>query len=259
MKSVVIPLKEPSAFVHNIIHIENKKKNAKDLLPFFADGYPGIMFYQNPNGVYVLPKNKKLPDFMFYGQTIHPIQLSIEGSYRLIVFQLYPSTVKSLLGINPKELNDECYDLMMLPKANTGKVIERLRKTSGVASQVKIILAFLTSLAHQKAADMDNTIRMGVNIILENRGKIVIKELREKLNISERTFERQFLDQVGVTPKQFARIIQFQLSLNKLTEKDYSHLTEIAFDNGFADQSHFIKAFKKFTGKTPKEFQKMNM
>ncbi|MEO6132676.1 MAG: hypothetical protein ABIQ02_12570 [Saprospiraceae bacterium] len=45
-----------------------------------------------------------------------------------------------------------------------------------------------------------------------------IKELRDKLNISERTFERRFLAQVGVTPKQFSKIIQFQNSLTDLQE-----------------------------------------
>jgi AraC-like DNA-binding protein len=59
---------------------------------------------------------------------------------------------------------------------------------------------------------------------------------------------------VGVTAKQFAKIIQFQQSLEQITVKDYSKLTDIVYANGFADQSHFIKVFKAFTGKTPLAF-----
>ena len=79
------------------------------------------------------------------------------------------------------------------------------------------------------------------------------------MHITERTFERQFVAQVGVTPKQFAKIIQFQFSLNQLSEEDCSRLTDVVFDNGFADQSHFIRTFKKFTGKTPIEFQRTKL
>jgi len=59
---------------------------------------------------------------------------------------------------------------------------------------------------------------------------------------------------VGVTAKQFAKIIQFQQSLEQITVKDYSKLTDIVYANGFADHSHFIKVFKAFTGKTPLAF-----
>ena len=72
----------------------------------------------------------------------------------------------------------------------------------------------------------------------------------------ERTLERQFLKEIGVTPKQFAKMIQFSSSLKQMTDEDYVNLTDISYDSGFADQSHFIRSFKRYTGKTPKEFQK---
>lgn len=61
---------------------------------------------------------------------------------------------------------------------------------------------------------------------------------------------------VGITPKQFTKIIQFQCSLNQLTDDDYLNLTDLAYEYGFADQSHFIRTFKHYTGKTPREFQR---
>ncbi|MDG1692959.1 MAG: helix-turn-helix domain-containing protein, partial [Methylophilaceae bacterium] len=56
---------------------------------------------------------------------------------------------------------------------------------------------------------------------------------------------------VGLSPKQFSKIIQFQSSLNKLTEAKFQKLTDIGFDSGFTDQSHFIRTFKSYTGQTP--------
>jgi AraC-like DNA-binding protein len=67
--------------------------------------------------------------------------------------------------------------------------------------------------------------------------------------------ERRFLSETGLSPKQFAKIIQFQNSLTQLSVKDYTSLTDVVYQNGFSDQSHFIKVFKAFTGKTPKAFK----
>jgi len=74
------------------------------------------------------------------------------------------------------------------------------------------------------------------------------------LHLNERTFERRFVAAVGISAKQFSRIIQFQQSLEQLTVKDYTKLSDIVYSNGFADQSHFIRVFKAFTGKSPKKF-----
>ncbi len=43
-----------------------------------------------------------------------------------------------------------------------------------------------------------------------------------------------------------------------MTDADYASLTDIGFDSGFSDQSHFIRSFKKYTGKTPKRVFKPN-
>ena len=46
-----------------------------------------------------------------------------------------------------------------------------------------------------------------------------------------------------------------RLVIERVAGKDYTTLTDIVYENGFADQSHFIKVFKAFTGKTPKAFK----
>jgi hypothetical protein len=82
----------------------------KTILPFFADGCPGIMFQQTENGLYVSPHDKSMPLLFLYGQTIQPVELIIEGSYSLIGFQLYPFVLSSFFDLNAKDLNDDCYD-----------------------------------------------------------------------------------------------------------------------------------------------------
>lgn len=238
-------------FVKEIILLESQEEAVHNL-PFYADGFPGLMFSQTENRVILLPLNKLLPDFFLYGQTIEPISLRIDGAYKVMVFQLYPFATRLLLDINPREINDACYDLMQVKRIDTLDFISRL-KIASTEKRIDIISDYILKLVQNATVDTDNSIKLAVSTIINSKGMIPINQLREQLYITERTFERRFKKEIGVTPKQFARIIQFSFSLNQLQESDYEKLTHIAYENGFTDQSHFIKSFKQFTGATPKE------
>ncbi len=102
--------KDLEPFVNCVMYDENIDTK----MPLYADGYPGIMFQQSENGFYLQPKGKKLSEFFLFGQTLHPALLEAKGKNKFIVFQLYPFASKYLLGVDPKMLNDDCYDLMQL-------------------------------------------------------------------------------------------------------------------------------------------------
>ncbi len=252
----ILPETSVSAYVKSIFIFENNDPTQSAILPFFADGYPGVVFSVAPNGVFLLPQNKLLSSFFLYGQTLLPIELSIQGTYRLIVFQLFPFAAKVFFNVNVKELNDDCFDLGEIAEKKIGDFGEKLKNTEGVVEQIALLTNLLQMLDNQSNMIIDVRIQQAIHVILQKKGKISIKELRLQLHITERTFERQFLAYVGVTPKHFTKIIQFQVSLNQLSEDNYTRLTDIVFDNGFADQSHFIRNFKQFTGKTPSDFKK---
>jgi AraC-like DNA-binding protein len=74
--------------------------------------------------------------------------------------------------------------------------------------------------------------------------------------LSERTLERRFKQSIGISAKLFSRICRFQESLNQLRKNKYDKLSDIAYENGYADQSHFIRSFKEFTGVSPFDYRK---
>lgn len=242
------------SYVKDIIVLESENQKKKSTLPFFADGYPGVMFQQSKNGAFLQPKNKALSEFFLYGQTLDPIEISIQGAYRMIVFQLFPSSAKKLFRVNPKMLNDDCYDLNRMEYSPVVATAHQLLQTKEADQQVEIICSFLAALI-QETGHHEQKVKLAVNLILESKGKISMKALREQLYMTERTLQRQFIAYVGIPPKQLAKIIQFQSSLDQISEETFSKLTEVVFENGYADQSHFIRSFKKFTGKKPSTFK----
>lgn len=241
-------------FVNCIMTQEGFAPDSHTNIPIYADGYPGIMFQQTDNGFYLLPRNKRLSELFLYGQTLEPVSLDVQGPFKFVVLQLYPFASRYLLGIDPKELNDDCYDLLSIDHIDVDAFRCRLINSDNLEEQIDIISELMLQLIRLNKVTENDKIHQAIAIILEHRGQIKVQSLLEKLYITERSFERKFMLQVGLTPKQFAKIIQFQCSLNKLTEAKFNKLVEVGVDSGFTDQSHFIRAFKKYTGQTPSYF-----
>lgn len=245
-------------FVNCIMEGESKAIDAHTNIPLYADGYPGIMFQQSNNGFYLLPKKKKLSELFLYGQTLDPVSLDVHGPYKFVVIQLYPFASKYLLNVDPKLLNDECYDLLTIQQVDTKNYHEQLKTAKSLEEQTQLLSQLVKALIAAQRVPQNDAIQKAIEIIIQHKGQIKIKEVLHQVYLTERTFERNFKAEVGLTPKQFARIIQFQFSLNQLNNSNISKLTAIGLDSGFADQSHFIRAFKKYTGQTPSFYLKTN-
>lgn len=240
-----------SLFLKSILILE-ETQNQKTTLPFFADGYPGLIFQQTDNGLIIHPHNKKMPSLFLYGQTIKPIEMVLDGPYQLIICQLHPFVLKSFFDVPTHEIRDECYDLLQMQ--NGSEIVDALTQANDTEARIEIIINLLSDIFERKRQLLDLTIAKSIQTIISSKGQINIRELCGQLHLTERTFERRFLKEVGVSAKQFAQINQFQQSLQQLTLKEFTKLSDVVYANGFADQSHFIRVFKAFTGKTPKKF-----
>lgn len=140
-------------------------------------------------------------------------------------------------------------DIFEKYKINTVEDKLALAKTD--IQRIKIVEQFL--LSELKDINTDKLIVEAVKLIYQSKGTIRIKELNEKLFISQSPFEKRFRRVVGTTPKKFASIIRFNTVLDNLD--NIKSLTEICYENNFFDQAHFIKDFKQFTGDTPENFR----
>ena len=137
-------------------------------------------------------------------------------------------------------------------KSKVNEIEEKLAVAITDKQRIKIIEQFL--LTQLKDIQADKLIVEAVKLIYQTNGTIRIKELNEKLFISQSPFEKRFRKVVGTTPKKFASIVRFNTVLDNLNNT--KSLTEICYENNFFDQAHFIKDFKQFTGDTPENFKR---
>jgi AraC-like DNA-binding protein len=137
-------------------------------------------------------------------------------------------------------------------KALVAQTEEKLANAVTDLQRIRIIEQFL--LWQWKERQDDKLVIEAVKLIYQSKGAIKIKELHEKLFITQSPLEKRFRKIVGTSPKKFASIVRFNAVLKTLGRE--KSLTDIAYENNFFDQSHFIKDFKQYTGDTPENFKR---
>jgi AraC-like DNA-binding protein len=87
------------------------------------------------------------------------------------------------------------------------------------------------------------------------RGDLAIASLEALSGASRARFAAAFRDQVGVTPKRFARILRFRRAL-ELLDASEAPLGAIAAQAGYYDQPHMNAEFRVHAGLTPQGYRR---
>lgn len=85
---------------------------------------------------------------------------------------------------------------------------------------------------------------------------ITAEYIAQVMHISMRTLSRK-LTQENTNFRKVVERFRFEKSVNLLPKKD-SNITQIAFELGFSDLSSFSRAFKSWSGMSPKQFKETN-
>jgi AraC-like DNA-binding protein len=81
-------------------------------------------------------------------------------------------------------------------------------------------------------------------------GKTRIGTLARDACMSTRGFQTRFRALLGLTPKEFARVLRLQATLRAL-DRDDVPIAALATDVGFSDQAHATREVQRITGLTP--------
>ncbi|HMB63925.1 MAG TPA: AraC family transcriptional regulator [Eudoraea sp.] len=93
-----------------------------------------------------------------------------------------------------------------------------------------------------------------VTQIKEVPAAINLKEISKKSGYSQKQFIHLFKKYVGLTPKQFHRIVRFNEILGVIHKKERINWADVHTKCGYYDQAHFIKDFQAFSGLNPEKY-----
>ena len=96
---------------------------------------------------------------------------------------------------------------------------------------------------------------MCLDLIYDNiYSGIRVQELAEALGLSAQYLSKLFKSEVGITVSEYIMSRRIQAAENMLKYSDYSSI-DIGNYLNFSSHSHFISAFRKHTGFTPKQYR----
>jgi AraC-like DNA-binding protein len=240
------PSDKLSEYVQEILVIENYHVAVPFCLPLFANGTPTLLFH-TAQGQF----KKNSGHLTLFGQTILPDKLQIKDNFTLIAYFLKPYSLISLFDISAQELTDKPVDFNLFSKRN--RLQEQLLNSNTAGEMILVLDNYLFSLIPKNIKDRP-LIKHASETIFKNPTRQVLSEIQKDLCVTERTLQRMFEKNIGVSPNQFRKIHQFNKAFRQLNNREFQNLSDIAYDNGYADQSHYIRAFKEFTNITPKEY-----
>ena len=82
-------------------------------------------------------------------------------------------------------------------------------------------------------------------------GRVPISTLGDELGWSPKRLIARFREQIGLPPKQVARLLRFQQATTLISAAESPDWGALAHMCGYYDQSHLIHEFQRFAGDTP--------
>ncbi len=219
-----------------------------------ADGYPGFIFtYGNEICWQLKSSSSPVPRCSIFGVLQQYQDLSVRGAYGILGISFFPYSFHTLLNISAEHLCNRTVDVEDLYGTAGKQLTEKLLNAADNAERIACINGFISRI--QRGTSVASVaIRQSIQGILAQKGAVPVSRLAQQLDISRRHYERTFKAAIGMSPKQFSRIIRFQHVLRHPNELKEISFADLALTCGYSDQSHFIREFKTFAGLTPRYF-----
>lgn len=183
------------------------------------------------------------------GQSKKYTQFFTQEPAAMFGIEFFPYVIPSLFAIPATALTDQYIDLTVFLGRKGRELEERMQEARTDEERILIATRFLESrlnaISHPFIID-------AIDQINAKGGLVNIAELAKSSPVSQRQFERLFKEAAGFTPKLYARVKRFETALCQQA----GSLTQRALDAGYADQSHFIRDFRDFTGLQPRNYFK---
>lgn len=198
------------------------------------------------------------PRSFVFGQITRFLEIEPTGSTGIVAARFLPEGLQPLLPIPVTGLQDRAIMLSDLFGEKAVQLEQAVLSAPGIAERIQMIGSFLLSQLSQPAS-VDAVIASCVEVIMRSQGRLAVSELADQVNTNRRQLERRFASAVGISPKRLSRAVRLQTALRMLEQRKFASLTDLAYENGYYDQAHFIRDFKEFTGTSPRSFFAANL
>lgn len=193
------------------------------------------------------------PDYTLIGLYTRPYDVQFRNHVKVFGIRFKPEAIYHAFGLPAAEVHHSFIDMETAADRLFGEFCLRLRESDSTTQMISLTENYLLKKIRSSRLNL-YYLNKAAALIRESNGSISVDELAGKVYISTRQLEREFKNKLGLSPKSYIRIARLNQVNRKIQSGERIDLTELSFSSGYADQAHFIRDFKQFTGESPKVF-----
>jgi len=172
--------------------------------------------------------------------------------HSVIGIHFRPGGAFPFLGPAANELADKHVDLESLWGVAAKELHQRISESRNPAQRFDLLERAL--LRHRfRPLEHHYAVPYALSAFMRD-SKLNVAKVAQKIGLSHRRFIHVFSREVGLSPKAFCLVRRFQKILAMLKQTNAPNWSQLAWDCGYFDQSHFIHDFRGFSNLNPTDF-----
>lgn len=184
------------------------------------------------------------------GTLMHARAVELRCGHHYFGVRFLPGMMPDFLDLQAEQLPGHEFNFLdAVPDGRTA--FEQIVSADTFSRQIALFNHHFASRSLRAPCEV---IRYAIERIRQQHGNIRIDALETRTGYSSRTLQRLFRADTGMSPKGFCRVVRFQSAIHALSHSPAPHLSRIALDLGFSDQSHFLREFRALNNTTPGEY-----
>jgi AraC-like DNA-binding protein len=197
---------------------------------------------------------EKAPHLEVVGGLSKVMRVSTSEPIKLLGVRFFPHTIKYFLNEEMSVLKGSLSAADLVAGCWIRSLQDRLLSLFTLPEKIQNLNEFFSQRLSATAGNRDSFFHF-FGSLYKSKELISVDRIVKKLGYSSRYTEKIFQRQVGISPQEYLQIGRLHRAV-KLMKDAETPLTKIAYECGFADQSHFTRTFKGLTGQTPLQYRK---
>jgi AraC-like DNA-binding protein len=193
-----------------------------------------------------------------FGKSVPNDRWKVKNNTTLIAFFFKPFALTTIFKLSVHELKEEPIELNTWNAQKAMALNVQLVHSRSMAEKIDILNHFIHTQILANTRDCQ-IIQRATDSLMQDPSPDALPRLLNELHLTERTFQRIFKKHVGITANEYRRICRFYAAFSQIKGGDFDTLTEVAYSNGYFDQSHFIHTFREFSEITPNDYLKSGL
>lgn len=211
-----------------------------------------IISLAEPIRITAMPRQGEAPAALLAavgGMQVRPVIIRQDRFQSGIHIELDPLGIPALLGVSAAELSEYVVDLADLGSPRLANLPVRLAEAPGWAAKFDLLDDVFRAEAGETAA-ATREIDWAWRRMIGAAGRVRVATLADEIGWSRRHFTERFRRELGLAPKQVARVLRFECA-GGLLRSGHTDLAEVAVRSGYYDQAHLTNEWRAFAGCSP--------